>query len=123
MTAPSDTLIRAAPPLGGELRVYLQRHRDALAAALEAAPAAGAAGAERSELGEDGQRLGVRHRKMLDGLMSALFAAASATIGGSATLCLAAVGSYGRGAVALRSDADVRVIVPPRSKSRETFAV
>ncbi len=51
--------------------------------------------------------------------MSALFAAASATIGGSATLCLAAVGSYGRGAVALRSDADVRVIVPPRSKSRE----
>jgi [protein-PII] uridylyltransferase len=125
MTAPSDTLIRAAPPLGGELRIYLQRHREALVAALEDAPAAAAGlglepgGAEPAALGEDGQRLGVRHRKMLDGLMSALFAAASAAIGGSAALCLAAVGSYGRGAVALRSDADVRVIVPPRSKGRD----
>ena len=111
----SDTLIRAAPPLGAELRVYLQRHRDALAASLDAMPAGGA----RAGLGEDGQRLGVRHRKLLDGLMGALFAAASATIGGSASLCLAAVGSYGRGAVALRSDADVRVVVPPRSKNRD----
>jgi [protein-PII] uridylyltransferase len=121
MSAPSDTLTRAAPPLGGELRVYLQRHRDALAAALEAPePPPGPAGAARSvAFGLDGQRLGVRHRKMLDGLMSALFAAASAAIGGAESLCLAAVGSYGRGAVALRSDADVRIIVPPRSKTRD----
>ncbi len=131
MTAPSDTLIRAAPPLGAELRVYLQRHRDALAASLETAPidtkgeSAGVLPARppidapRGALGEDGQRLGVRHRKMLDGLMSALFAAASAAIGGAGNLCLAAVGSYGRGAVALCSDADVRVLVPPRSRSRD----
>jgi [protein-PII] uridylyltransferase len=122
MSATSDTLIRTSPPLGPELRVYLQRHRDALAAALDAPgpppPAAGGA-SKPGPRGEDGQLLGIRHRKLLDGLMSALFAAASATIGGSASLCLAAVGSYGRGAVALRSDADVRVIVPPRSKSRE----
>jgi [protein-PII] uridylyltransferase len=103
MSSPSDTLIRAAPPLGGELRDYLQRHRDAFTAKLEVA-------------GEDGIRLGVRHRKMLDGLMSALFAASSAAVGGAERLCLAAVGSYGRGAVALRSDADVRVVVPPRSR-------
>ncbi len=114
MASPSDTLTRAAPPLGAELRVYLQRHRDALAAPLDQAPAPVSGG-----LGEDGQRLGVRHRKMLDGLMSALFAAASATLGEPASLCLAAVGSYGRGAVALRSDADVRILVPPRSKSRD----
>ncbi|HEY2516132.1 MAG TPA: [protein-PII] uridylyltransferase [Polyangiaceae bacterium] len=108
MASPSDTLIRTAPPLGGELRDYLQRHREALVASL--AP-------ERQ--GEDGLRLGLRHRKLLDGLMSALFAAATAAIGGGAPLCLAAVGSYGRGAVALRSDADVRILVPPRSRYRE----
>jgi [protein-PII] uridylyltransferase len=115
MSAPSDTLIRAAPPLGGELRDYLQRHRESLAAMLVTPTSEnGGAGA-----GEDGLRLGTRHRKMLDGLMSALFAASSAAIGGSAHLCLAAVGSYGRGAVALRSDADVRILVPPRSRDRE----
>ncbi|MGO9711465.1 MAG: bifunctional uridylyltransferase/uridylyl-removing protein GlnD [Polyangiaceae bacterium] len=121
MSAPSDTLIRAAPPLGGELRVYLQRHRDTLAAGLDApcGPPAPPGGSRTVTIGDDGQRLGVRHRKMLDGLMSALFAASSAAIGGASSLCLAAVGSYGRGAVALRSDADVRIIVPPRSKSRE----
>jgi [protein-PII] uridylyltransferase len=105
MSAPSDTLIRAAPPLGGELRDYLHRHREALVARLAA--------------GEDGLSLGVRHRKALDGLMSALFAAATAAIGGASSLCLAAAGSYGRGAVALRSDADVRIVVPPRSKDRD----
>ncbi len=105
MSAPSDTLIRAAPPLGGELRDYLTRHREALAAKLAA--------------GEDGLALGVRHRKTLDGLMSALFAASTAAIGGAESLCLAAAGSYGRGAVALRSDTDVRIIVPPRSKDRD----
>ena len=120
MTAPSDTLIRAAPPLGAELRVYLQRHRDALAASLDASPLA--SGDAKGAVGDDGQRLGVRHRKMLDGLMSALFAAATAAIGGSANLCLAAVGSYGRGAVALCSDADVRVLVPPRSRNRDAAA-
>lgn len=105
MSAPSDALIRAAPPLGGELRDYLQRHRDSLGARLAA--------------GEDGLSLGVRHRKALDGLMSAMFAAAGATIGGANALCLAAAGSYGRGAVALRSDADVRVVAT-RSTSRDS---
>jgi [protein-PII] uridylyltransferase len=47
-----------------------------------------------------------------------MFAAAGATIGGAETLCLAAAGSYGRGAVALRSDADVRIVVA-RSTSRD----
>src|SRR5438067_343372 len=34
MSNPSDSLIRAAPPLGGELRDYLARHRAALMARL-----------------------------------------------------------------------------------------
>ena len=105
MSAPSDTWLRTAPPLGGELRDYLQCHREALAARL----------AE----GEDGLSLGVLHRKTLDGLMCTLFASASRTVGGGASLCLAAAGSYGRGAVALRSDADVRILLPPRSKDRD----
>jgi [protein-PII] uridylyltransferase len=111
MPAPPDTSIGAAPPSGGELRDSLQRYRETLAAAL----------AE----GEDGLSLGVRHRRTLDRLMNALYASASAATGGGAPhLCLAAAGSYGRGAVALRSDADVRIVVPPRSKERdavETF--
>ena len=54
---------------------------------------------------------------MLDALMRRLYESARA--GKSlASLGLAAVGSWGRGAVALRSDADVRVIVPPRSDAR-----
>jgi [protein-PII] uridylyltransferase len=102
----SHTLLRAAPPLGAELRDYLTRHREQLTARLALKDPA-----------EDGLSLGVRHRKLLDGLMSALFAAASAAVG-QPTLCLAAVGSYGRGAVCLRSDADVRILVPPRSREK-----
>ncbi len=105
MATQSDSLIQIAPPLGGELRDYLARHRADLASRLAA--------------GEDGIQLGRRHRKMLDGLMSALFAAATATVGKAENLCLAAAGSYGRGAVALRSDADVRVVVAPRARNRE----
>jgi [protein-PII] uridylyltransferase len=105
MATQSDSLILIAPPLGGELRDYLVRHRADLASRLAA--------------GEDGVALGRRHRKMLDGLMSALFAAATATVGSAEHLCLAAAGSYGRGAVALRSDADVRVVVAPRARNRE----
>jgi [protein-PII] uridylyltransferase len=105
MANPSDSLIRVAPPLGAELRDYLARHRADLLARLAA--------------GEDGIKLGRRHRKLLDGLMSALFAAASAAVGDGSKLALAACGSYGRGAVALRSDADVRVVLAPRSHAKE----
>jgi [protein-PII] uridylyltransferase len=103
----SERLLKIAPPLGGELRDYLARHRADLARRLAA--------------GEDGLSLGRRHAKVLDGLMSSLHAAACAAVAVKGTRPeLAAVGSYGRGAVALRSDADVRLIVPAGAKHRES---
>ena len=107
----SERLIQIAPPLGGEMRDYLARHRADLASRLTSTD---------GKRHEDGVALGRRHAKMLDGLMSSLHAASVASIGGrAAKASLAAVGSYGRGAVALRSDADVRLIVPPGAKNRE----
>src|SRR5262249_39710874 len=103
---PSERLLQIAPPLGGELRDYLSRHRADLEARLRA--------------GEDGLALGKRHCKVIDGLMSSLYAAALAAVAPrGARPELAGGGSYGRGAVALRSDADVRVLVPSGAKARE----
>src|SRR5579862_3170197 len=64
----------------------------------------------RLSAGEDGLALGVRNSEGLDVLIRDLYAkvASSAPPG----VALAAVGSHGRGAVALRSDADLRILVP-----------
>ncbi len=92
------------------MRDYLTRHRADLEARLGVPTG-------------DGLALGRRHAKILDGLMSSLHAASVASIGGrGVTASLAAVGSYGRGAVALRSDADVRLIVAPGAKNRDEAA-
>jgi [protein-PII] uridylyltransferase len=87
-----------------DLRDTIAGHRRALAAQLGAA-------------GEDGLALGRRNAAFLDEVMRARFDAARTAAGmeGSRGLALAAVGSFGRGAVALRSDVDVVVVVEPRS--------
>jgi [protein-PII] uridylyltransferase len=74
--------------------------------------------------GEDGLALGRCRAAMLDALLGDVFAAARKSLSEAQAqgIALAAVGSYGRGAVALRSDADVRLIVAPRSKAREIAA-
>lgn len=97
MDRPSDQLLRIAPPLESELKIYLERHRAELT--------------KRLSEGEDGIQLGRRHARMLDGLMMAMFAAARGAMRPGMKCALAATGSYGRGALALRSDADVRLIV------------
>ncbi len=105
-TPASDRLAKLAPPLGSELKEYLGRHKADLAARLAR--------------GEDGVGLGRRHAKIIDGLVSSLHAAACATVAAKGVRPeLAAVGSYGRGAVALGSDADMRVVVPGGAKHRE----
>jgi [protein-PII] uridylyltransferase len=100
----SERLMTIAPPLEGELRDYLARHRGDLEARLGR--------------GEDGLALGRQHCRVLDGLISSVYAACGAVVRKTWPE-LAAVGSYGRGAVALRSDADVRVLVPPGARHRE----
>src|SRR5881394_2267098 len=67
--------------------------------------------------GDDGLSLGRAHAAFLDRVFGDAFAAASAQ-GYGGGYALAAVGSYGRGAVALRSDADVRILVGRKARGR-----
>lgn len=63
--------------------------------------------------GKDGWSLGALHAARLDGVLSGQFAWTSkAVVSAPAGLAIAAVGSLGRGAVALASDADIRLLVP-----------
>jgi [protein-PII] uridylyltransferase len=101
-----------ADPEVSALRQALDRHRGALL--------------ERLGAGEDGAALARAHARFLDGFLGARFeAAARAAKLPALGVGLAAVGSFGRGAVALRSDADVVVVVAPRtlaSKEAAAFA-
>ncbi len=70
--------------------------------------------------GEDGLALGRRRAEMLDSLVGELFVTAAPKANDA--VALAAVGSYGRGAVALRSDIDVRFVVSSAARSHEAAA-
>lgn len=86
-----------------EVRHFVGIHRASLAASL-------AAGGPQ----EGGVELGRQYARAIDGLLGALFAAACAAAGhtpATAPCALLAVGSYGRGAVALGSDVDLRFVV------------
>jgi [protein-PII] uridylyltransferase len=67
--------------------------------------------------GIDGVALGRQRAAALDALLGALFARAAAEV--EVTIALVAVGSYGRGAVALRSDVDVRLLVWSTARDQE----
>ncbi len=96
-------LQQASPGLVTELKRYLTLHRDEVKARI----AAGGV--------EAGYAAGVRYAKVYDGLLASLYHAARASLSQSAhwvECTLAAVGSYGRGALAYGSDVDVRFLVP-----------
>ena len=59
---------------------------------------------------------------MLDELVAGMFTTAVAKTGVTEPVALAAVGSYGRGAVALRSDIDVRLVTKDGHRHREAAA-
>jgi len=86
----------------GTLREAVDAHRAAMAQKLGA--------------GEDGLLLGRANARFLESCFAEAFESAvrSARLSGAKGLALAAVGSFGRGAVALRSDADVALVVDPR---------
>jgi [protein-PII] uridylyltransferase len=102
----------AKPATTDELRAAVQTHRTALA--------------ERIAAGEDGTSLGKCNARFLETHFKARFDAAANSVRlGSKGVALAAVGSFGRGAVALRSDADVVLVVNPkilRSDAATAFA-
>jgi len=99
-TLNAPLLERVAPNLLPELKAYLERHRADLLRML-------------GSNGEAGLALGCRHAKIMDGLLTALYPAAFATMKQQkrwAPVLLAAVGGYGRGVVGLKSDLDVRLL-------------
>jgi [protein-PII] uridylyltransferase len=99
-TLNAPLLERVAPNLLPELKAYLERHRADLVRMLDTE-------------GEAGLALGCRHAKIMDGLLTALYPAAFATMKQQrrwAPVLLAAVGGYGRGVVGLKSDLDVRLL-------------
>jgi [protein-PII] uridylyltransferase len=85
----------------GDLRGCVERHRASLV--------------ERLAAGDDGMALGRANARFLDACFLARFdmAAKGASVPAMG-LAVAAVGTFGRGAVALRSDADIVVIASPR---------
>jgi [protein-PII] uridylyltransferase len=70
----------------------------------------------------DGIALGRRRAAILNALLARVFARALHTTEVNTPMALAAVGSFGRGAVALRSDVDVRLITRPGQKNHDNAA-
>lgn len=100
--APATPLLqRVSPDLTAELRGYLGRHRGEAEAMI------------RSGGPEAGLPASRRYAKICDGLLCSLFHAVHAAMrrdGSWQPVALAAVGSYGRGAVSFNSDLDVRIL-------------
>ena len=91
---------RSVPPTSlksAVLRDAVERHRASLLGRLQA--------------GEDGIALGRANARFLDACFRLIFQGAQRSAGLPRGVALAAAGSFGRGAVALRSDADVVMIV------------
>jgi len=94
---------------GPALKAALLSHRASLVRRLEA--------------GEDGIELGQANARFLDACFRLLFERAARGSGLPRGIALAAVGSFGRGAVALHSDADVVLVVDSRVDAEEASAV
>ncbi|MDP9001308.1 MAG: [protein-PII] uridylyltransferase [Myxococcota bacterium] len=80
---------------------------------------------DRLEAGEDGMSLGRANARFLNACIALLFETASRRAGLPSGVALGAVGSFGRGAVALHSDADVVLVFDPQvvgPKEAATFA-
>ncbi len=79
---------------------------------------------ETFEQGEiSGLQAGRQLAGLTDGLVRALFAHASAEIGGIETLCVAATGGYGRGTLAPFSDIDLLFLTPVQASAHILAAV
>jgi [protein-PII] uridylyltransferase len=79
---------------------------------------------ERLEAGEDGMSLGRANARFLDACIGLLFEGARRQAGLPHGVALGAVGSFGRGAVAVHSDADVILVVDSQVvSSQESSAI
>jgi [protein-PII] uridylyltransferase len=104
--------LRSVPPgsLGAPaLKTAIAHHTEAMARRLEA--------------GEDGLALGQANARFLNACFRLLFEGAQRREGIPRGVTLAAVGSFGRGAVAMRSDADVLLLVGPETGEQKAMAL
>ncbi|HEY1957147.1 MAG TPA: [protein-PII] uridylyltransferase [Polyangiaceae bacterium] len=102
--------------------VQTRAHADGVRAALGRVDAALEGALAK---GEDGAALGRMRARLLDDVLAEHFAAACASVGvdvGRAPVVLAAAGSYGRGAMALRSDVDVRLLAVGKAGAARALA-
>jgi [protein-PII] uridylyltransferase len=77
---------------------------------------------DKRDVFHDGMALGVHRSKLLDSLCKKVFDAAATKTGVTEPIALAAVGSFGRGAVALRADVDVRLVAGSGQKNHDAAA-
>lgn len=106
-SAPSQAGVLQSPSLPAELKSYLANHRRSVEARVQSAQE------------EAGLPAAERLAKTYDGLFCSLFKAVECTLsrkGQWHNVALAAVGSYGRGALALHSDLDVRLITSGKAE-------
>ena len=114
---PTRAPIAPDPELAAALKSAVLRMREALEAQVDA----GGKGVSPS----DGALAGKAHAHALDVLVSQSFTAAERRVApktATGFASLAAVGSYGRGAVALRSDVDVRLLVRQKGERANALA-
>jgi [protein-PII] uridylyltransferase len=106
----------------------LPTHRSIAPTSLETIALRDATDRHRAKLltrlndGEDGVALGQANARYLNLCFKLLFDGAARQAGLPRGAALAATGSFGRGAVALRSDSDVVLIVDPRAVSASSAA-
>jgi [protein-PII] uridylyltransferase len=106
LTPQQSPLQRSSPHLADELKTYLSRHRALVEQMI------------RSAGPEAGLPAATRYSRTFDGLLCSLFKALESTLqseGAWHPVTLAAVGSYGRGALGYHSDLDVRLLAPGRA--------
>ncbi|MEO7109036.1 MAG: [protein-PII] uridylyltransferase [Polyangiaceae bacterium] len=113
---PTRALSPPDPIAAAALKGAVLRMREVLDAQVDAAG--------KGTNGDDGAAVGRAHARELDALLSQSFTAAEARAAHDKPLfaALVAVGSYGRGAVALRSDVDVKLIVRQKNDRANALA-
>src|SRR5580704_15546117 len=109
MMSVSSTSVLPTSLEGPALRAAMLSHRASLVRRLES--------------GDDGILLGQANARFLNACFRLLFDGATRRSGLPRGIALAAVGSFGRGAVALHSDADVVLIVDSNVDAKEASAV
>ncbi|HYO93476.1 MAG TPA: DUF294 nucleotidyltransferase-like domain-containing protein, partial [Polyangiaceae bacterium] len=105
--ASSQSAVLQSPSLPAELKSYLNNHRRAVESRIQVADE------------DSGLPVAERLAKTYDCLFCSLFKAVECTLMAKGTwqsVALAAVGSYGRGALALHSDLDVRLVTAGRAE-------